>query len=272
MIIGLFQRHFKTYKGAKYIPFGITDFENFNLFIGQNGVGKSSILECLNCYFNHSEFIYHTNEKRSEAFIAPLFLITKDELSKYDKKVQTLIQIISAYLIDNLNVLSHSNYKPYESFHPQQEYLKTSTDSHYIFTIAFWPQTDNSHQHFFTFDSLLKKKIQENGEFKEDKEYQNTINKLKSDIHKNYKFLYIPVETSIDDFLRLESKGMQDLMSEDVKKRIERVLNEKHPIRGEKVVNKSILDIVNDDLETFIKDVENTIQKIDNDYNFEKEK
>src|SRR5690554_4365628 len=102
MIIGLFQRHFKTYKGAKYIPFGINDFENFNLFIGQNGAGKSSILECLNCYFNHSEFIYHTNEKRSEAFIAPLFLIKKEELSKYDKKSQILIPIISNFFINTL--------------------------------------------------------------------------------------------------------------------------------------------------------------------------
>lgn len=64
MIIGLFQRHFKTYKGAKYIPFGIKYCKNFNLFIGQNGTGKSSILECLNCYFNHSEFIYQLNKFR----------------------------------------------------------------------------------------------------------------------------------------------------------------------------------------------------------------
>jgi predicted ATP-dependent endonuclease of OLD family len=270
MIIGLFQRHFKTYKGAKYIPFGINDFENFNLFIGQNGAGKSSILECLNCYFNHSEFIYHTNEKRSEAFIAPLFLIKKEELSKYDKKSQILIPIISNFFINTLDISSHSNYSQYSSYIEQQANLKLISESFYVFTIAFWPQTENSNQHFFTFDSIIKKKILENPEIIA-KEYELSINKLKADIQKNYKFLYIPVETSIEDFLRLESKGMQDLMSEDVKKRIERVLNEKHPIKGEKVVNKSILDIVNSDLETFIKDVETTIQKIDNEYDFEKE-
>ncbi|MCG9910445.1 MAG: ATP-binding protein [Flavobacteriales bacterium] len=270
MIIGLFQRHFKTYKGAKYIPFGIKEYENFNLFIGQNGAGKSSILECLNCYFNHTEFIYHTNEKRSEAFIAPLFLIKKYELSRYDKKSQALIPIISNFFINTLDISSHSNYSQYSSFMDQQAYLKRISESHYVFTIAFWPQTDNSSQHFFTFDNLLKKKILEYPEIGI-KEYESSINKLKADIQKNYKFLYIPVETSIEDFLRLESKGMQDLMSEDVKKRIERVLNEKHPIKGEKVVNKSILDIVNNDLETFIKDVEKTIQKIDSEYDFEKE-
>lgn len=271
MILGLFQRHFKIYKGAKYIPFGINDFENFNLFIGQNGAGKSSILECLNSFFNHSEFIYHSNEKRSEAFIAPLFVISKNDLERYDKKVQILIPIISSFLIDNLNVFSHSNYKPYESFHHQQIKLKSMKESHFVFTVAYWPQSDNSQQHFFTFDNFLKKKIQDHEDFKENIEYEKTISKLKSDINRNYKFLYIPVETSIDDFLRLESKGMQDLMSEDVKKRIERVLNEKHPIKSERTINKSILDMVNNDLETFIKDVENTIQNIDKDYDFEKE-
>ena len=43
MIIGLFTRHYKVYKGAKYIPFGLKGIENFNLFIGNNGAGKSSI-------------------------------------------------------------------------------------------------------------------------------------------------------------------------------------------------------------------------------------
>ncbi|REC50292.1 AAA family ATPase [Chryseobacterium pennipullorum] len=271
MVIGLFQRHFKTYKAAKYIPFGINEFENFNLFIGQNGAGKSSILESLNCFFNNSEFIYHTSEKKSDAYIAPLFLIKKDELSKYDKKVQQIIPIISNALLE-VNI-SQSNYKPYESFKDQQTFLKTLKDTHFIFSIAFWPQTDNSNQSFFAFDSLIKKKIQELDDFKDQKVYQSTTSKLKLDILNKYKFLYIPVETSIDDFLRLESKGMQDLMSEDVKKRIENVLNKKHPIEidTDRSQNKTILEIINNDLEVFIKEVEKTIQDIDKEYDFAKE-
>ncbi|WP_312553865.1 AAA family ATPase [Empedobacter brevis] len=270
MIIGLFQRHFKIYKGAKYIPFGTGQKEMFNLFIGQNGAGKSSILEALNCYFNSSEFIYHSSEKRSEAFIAPLFLIEKDELSNYDRKVQQIIPIISELLL-NLTPTSSTNFKSYESFFEQQKFLKNLKDTHYIFMCAFWPQTDNSNQYFITFDNLVKRKIQEIEEFKDDKAYYSSVLRLKSDINKNYSFLYIPVETSIDDFLRLESKGMQDLMSEDVKKRIEKTLNEKLPLKEGRTQKKSILEIINNDLENFVKEVESTIQKIDRAYDFDKE-
>jgi ABC-type cobalamin/Fe3+-siderophores transport system ATPase subunit len=270
MIIGLFQRHFKTYKGAKYIPFGTTQKEMFNLFIGQNGAGKSSILEALNCYFNSSEFIYHSNEKKSEAFVAPLFLIEKDELLNYDKKVQQIIPVISDTLL-NLSLSSSTNFKTYESFFEQQKFLKKLKDTHYIFINAFWPQNDNSDQYFITFDNLIKKKIQEIDEFNSEKSYYSVVSKLKSDINKNYSFLYIPVETSIDDFLRLESKGMQDLMSEDVKKRIEKTLNEKLPLKEGRTQKKSILEIINNDLEDFVKEVESTIQKIDSAYDFDKE-
>src|SRR5690606_18420592 len=189
MIIGLFVRHFKIYKGAKYIPFGLNQKENFNLFIGQNGAGKSSILEALNCYFNNSEFIYHSNEKRSEAFVSPLFLIKKSELINYDKKVQSLIPIISEVLL-NLSFSSSTNFKPYESFFKQQEFLKTVEETHYIFTNAFWPQSDNNNQYFITFDNIIKKKIQEIDEFKDDKHYYSVMLKLRSDIIKNYSFLY----------------------------------------------------------------------------------
>lgn len=272
MIIGLFLRHFKIYKGAKYIPFGINNVENFNLFIGQNGAGKSSILEALDTFFNNSEFIYHTNEKRSEAFISPLFLIKKEDVKKFDKLSQIAIPIISDSLLE-MNINSSSNYKAYTSFFEQQNFLKTISDSHFVFTIAYYPQSDYSNQNFITFDNVIKKKIQENDEFKDSKNYAKLISTLKSDIHKNYSYQYIPVETSIDDFLRLESKGMQNLMSEDVKKRIEKTLNEKLPINAKigRTKSKSILDIVNDDLEEFIKEVEQTIQEIDEEYDFDKE-
>ncbi|WP_281299394.1 AAA family ATPase [Flavobacterium limnophilum] len=270
MIIGLFLRHFKIYKGANYIPFGLNQKEMFNLFIGQNGAGKSSILEALNCYFNNSEFIYHTNEKRSESFISPLFIIEKNELLNYDKKVQQIIPIISETLL-NLSFTSSTNFKPYESFFEQQLFLNGLKETHYIFTNAYWPQTDNSNQYFITFDNIIKKRIQEIEEFKDEKAYTSIILKLKSDIIKNYSFLYIPVETSIDDFLRLESKGMQDLMSEDVKKRIEKTLNEKLPLKEGRTQKKSILEIINNDLEDFVKEVESTIQEIDKDYDFDKE-
>ena len=48
MIIGVILRNFKTYKNINYIP--LSNGESFSGFIGANGIGKSSILEALDCF------------------------------------------------------------------------------------------------------------------------------------------------------------------------------------------------------------------------------
>lgn len=270
MIIGIFLRHYKVYKGANYIPFGTKQIENLNLFIGQNGAGKSSILEALDTYFNQKEFIFHTTEKKTEAFVAPLFQIPKEDLlSRFSKLSQKAIPIISDFLF-SISYNPSSNYKQYESFFQQQESLKHSKEDNYLFLLAHWGQSERNDEVFITFNVAIKKKLQELEEFNDNKKYTKLINSLKSDISKYFAYQYIPVETSIQDFLRLESQGMQDLMSEDVKKRIEKTLNEKLPIKAGRTRSQSILDIVNTDLENFVSEVESTIQEIDNDYDFQK--
>ena len=50
MIVGIFLRYFKTYQGINYIS--ITDEDRFCGLVGENGIGKSSVLEALDCFFN----------------------------------------------------------------------------------------------------------------------------------------------------------------------------------------------------------------------------
>jgi recombinational DNA repair ATPase RecF len=56
MIIGTLLRHYKTYKGIHFIPCSESPNFTFNAYVGTNGVGKSSILEALNVYFNGGEW------------------------------------------------------------------------------------------------------------------------------------------------------------------------------------------------------------------------
>ncbi len=50
MIVSLFIRHFKIYKGINFIP--LSTGNGFSSIIGDNGVGKSTILEALDFSFN----------------------------------------------------------------------------------------------------------------------------------------------------------------------------------------------------------------------------
>ena len=82
MLIGLFLKHIKAYKGINYIPMG--EKYNFVSYIGANGVGKSSILEAIDSYFNCKNYLVNKSAlsdgittKGNEPFIAPIFLIEK---------------------------------------------------------------------------------------------------------------------------------------------------------------------------------------------------
>jgi ABC-type cobalamin/Fe3+-siderophores transport system ATPase subunit len=77
MIIGMFLRHYKVYEGLHFIPLCVNT-EKYSILIGNNGVGKSSILEALNTFFNDNNWNKHKVGKKDEALIAPLFLIKKD--------------------------------------------------------------------------------------------------------------------------------------------------------------------------------------------------
>lgn len=54
MLVGILLKNYKIYGGVKYIP--VTTNHNFIAYIGDNGVGKSSILEALDTYFNSREW------------------------------------------------------------------------------------------------------------------------------------------------------------------------------------------------------------------------
>lgn len=269
MIIGIFTRHFKVYKGAKYIPFGLKNIENFNLFIGHNGAGKSSILEALDTFFNGREFTVNNGEKRDECFVAPLFLIKKEDLGKYSKSSQEVMPIISDFFFEFNS--THSNYKNYEHFFEQRNSLLKYQDTHFLILAgkSYYNQNDNF---LITFSNLIEKKLTNilGEEFKS----QTALNTLKQDLLYHHTYIYIPVETSIQDFLRLEARGMQDLMSQSIRNKIEETLNKKIDTKSGssgRTRKLSALDIINDDLENFIEKVEKTIQNIDSEYDFQLE-
>ena len=48
VIVGVLLRYIKTYKGINYIP--LTEASNFCGLVGDNGIGKSSVLEALDSF------------------------------------------------------------------------------------------------------------------------------------------------------------------------------------------------------------------------------
>lgn len=106
MIVGILLKNYKIYGGVKYIP--VTTSHNFTAYIGDNGAGKSSILEALDTYFNYREWNLTKGASTTDAntpYIVVIHLLKKDIVNKiiknYDKNDNELadkVKKISEYL------------------------------------------------------------------------------------------------------------------------------------------------------------------------------
>lgn len=265
MIIGLFLRHYKCYKGARFFPFAIEKPHKLNVFIGNNGAGKSSVLEALDTFFNNREWTIHFEAKKSEAYVSSLFLYEKVKAENiFSKQSIKSIEVISNALWTIAISSNSNNKKYYESYFELRDKLINLSETHYLFT--FTKEFETTTPTFLPFDKYIKDSFLTENE----KLTPLGIGKLKDEFLNKISYLYVPVETSISDFLRLETKGMQDLMNFDIKQNINDALNSKKIKRniGNRTKQLSLLDLINENLESFINNIEKTIQTIDKEYNF----
>ncbi|ACO87251.1 AAA family ATPase [Clostridium botulinum] len=269
MIIGLFIRHYKVYQGVNYIPI-CDEYDNkFTSFIGDNGVGKSSTLEALNTYFNNGYWNITKGTKKSQAFIAPVFLIKKTDLLKKISKSPDMIKYIeflSAYFwFVTIEANSNLNKPEYKNFFLQRDELKEkfNVDEYYLLLIGM--EYDNKSKiNFITFNKDLDSKIP--GDL-------TSFNKdlILEAIRGYYKYIYIPVQTSSSDILRIESKEIQNLMNSNILHDIDKILNEKKFQSEKRRNNISVIDYLNDSLDLYMDEVNKIIQKIDDNYEYKVE-
>lgn len=269
MIIGLFLRNYKCYKGINYISFFSNEPKNLKVIIGNNGVGKSSILEALNTFFNDTEWTVNSESKENDSFVGGLFLMNKakaDSILVSDQLIEIMSHISSTFW--NISMSANANYSKYEEFFKTRDKISHYTSSHYLFMLG--KEYNNKDLTFLTFKSPVNDDISK----LENKPTIATLNNLRDKILDSFSYLYIPVETSISEFLKLEAAGMQTLMNKDIKDNISQIFNNKQLTRNDenRVRSRqySFLEVINHNLEDYISLVEEKIQKIDNEYNFKK--
>ncbi|ELY4483347.1 AAA family ATPase, partial [Cronobacter turicensis] len=96
MIVGVILRNFKNFRNQHYIPLTING--NSSWLIGENGVGKSSILQAIDTVLNRSDInrLDINNDARSqgfdtrEPFIVPIFLIRKENVKNNSSNFKAL--------------------------------------------------------------------------------------------------------------------------------------------------------------------------------------
>jgi len=273
MIIGLIVKNYKCYKGIKFIPFIKEKIENMRLFIGNNGVGKSAVLEAMDTFFNNAEWTVYTDahiKNKDDCAVAVVFLMDKEKTKSIFGDVHTQIIENISNTLWNLNKTQHGNLYQYysEFFNLKDSTLQQYRDTNYLF--IFGNEKKEKDSSFISFKSVI-----ENGlKTLEPKPNQTTINTISAKLKNHYSYLYIPVESSISEFLQLEARGIQVLMDKTIKEKISDIFEDKNLSKATEKGKKqyTFLEVINTSLEEYVTLVEKRIQEIDKDYNFNKDR
>ena len=265
MILAAILRNFKCYKGINVIPFCQENVHDMNIIIGNNGVGKSAILEGLDTFFNDAPWIIN-NEirgKMEDVSVGVVMMVLKEFVSKkLDSKEKQILNDISEmfWTIDDTN----SMLRYYPEFVSIRNSVIKHRSNYYLFIAG--REFEERDIMFLSFNKMVAVAITLTP-----KPTEQALSKLMEKVLSFYTYIYIPVETSISDFVKLQNQSMQTLTDSNVKASISTRLKEKFITRTNsngKREMRSLLDYVNDSLESYVSHVEKDIQMIYPGYSY----
>lgn len=260
MIVGLFLSNYKCYENAHFLNFSKYEPSHLNIFIGDNGSGKSSILEALNCILNGVEtkkWETTLGKKNDRTAIFPVFLIKKssfDHSSKYKSQYESISNIFWSYDFSKIQ-----NNETSKLFMSLRDSLKERIDvsEYYLFSIG---KTKSNH---ILMTTLFDKKIRDLG--RKDSVSRDVVLQLYKDVLSHYSYVYFPVESLASDLLSLQAKELQSLMDKSVVDEIKQVLDKKDlkltPVTGGRGKNESVIGIINGKLEEYIQKINDSLNE-----------
>lgn len=261
MLAGVLLRHYKNYLNLNFIPVCNDCNNKFSVYVGDNGVGKSAVLESADLFFNNRQWNITQGTKKTQAYVCPIFFIEKKSVPSTKRDT---FEIISDYFWsnkceENPNVQSVSALQDFIRFRNEtkDKYEKT----HY-FIICGVSYDSGRDAYFGTFDKsikdLLSKKVEE---------AQKIANSINDYIWSHFSYLYIPVEESPQQLLQLQHDTMQKLLNKNVLTEIENILTKKEDGSS----GGTIVKRINKHLDSFVEEVNAVISGINDNYSFKAE-
>lgn len=276
MIIGLFLRHIKAYKGINFIPIGFE--HNFVSYIGENGIGKSSVIEALNSFFNNRKYIIN-KEALSDGitgannpYILPIFLIEKVKISKHKKEFEKISDFF--WNIQKHTITPGIQGSAKEFFELRDKIIEKKETHHLI--LMGETNFQAGHKTFFgSFHSeenflvqfLEKDPADVKGKTGDDREkviteWTNELDRkletadwkrILQELKDLYSFVYLPVELEIESFTKIETDEMQKIFDKNLKKEINDALSS---------VKFTGSEGINTKLDSFVDEIEKTLDNI----------
>lgn len=273
MIVGVLLRNYKIFRNQHFIPISVDGGSSY--FIGENGVGKSTILSAIDTLLNNTDInrLDINNEIRSlgyetrEPFILPIFLIEKEKAKK-NQAITKALEIISAitWQIETEDFKSAQRGLA-EKFVDHRNILSKiySEKTHFLIPIGFIKRRANETPipTMSIFESIddYKDQLEELSELfpttpwlKKNK-HEDIIAQVLKYIKELYNYIYIPAEITVSSYSKIEGELAQSLLGEDIQTKIS------------KIIKKTDIDTINEHLNEYMK---NVAKLLDDSYQFKK--
>ncbi|WP_037286177.1 AAA family ATPase [Saccharibacillus sacchari] len=282
MLLGALIKGYKSYEKSIFVPISKSENEKYSVYIGNNGVGKSAILEALDTFFNGRQWNLTRGATKDEVYIAPVFLIEKDkfrerlsnsnyyepnELDKNRQVILPFIEHISNYFWNveqNFNSLVHK-WPHILSFFDLRESLRNKYAQDRYLLLILGIQYTNKNVYFSAFNEDINGYLAQKYPSSVPKELLNISESSREVVSDYYSYVYLPVEQSVEEILKVEAKQMQTLMNKDVLEEIGSALTSRFEINSKE---RSFITFLNDHLNEFMKGINESIHQIDNKYNY----
>ncbi|GGM76411.1 hypothetical protein GCM10010967_05050 [Dyadobacter beijingensis] len=226
MIVGLLVRNYKTYSGINYVP--LTYGQNFCGLVGNNGIGKSSVLEALDSFFNAKNWNLNVITKRSgltttRPYIVPIFLIDKQDIGEENKPIA---QTLSDYIWDlQESDIIGQNREQFKIFQDQLKIIQRNHTKENSFILPLGITYDQlpSLSIFNTrkLGEILSSDFDKSSQVIPDESLE-TFRSLLSELKNLFEYIYIPKDIDPENFLQLETKEIQSLMGETLNQIVEK--------------------------------------------------
>lgn len=246
MIAGVIFRNFKIYKGLVFVP--ISNGTSFNGFIGANGVGKSSVLEALDCFFNGKPWNKNIETSSfSDSWVIPVFAFRKGDIPWGD--VETFVNNVSAYvkeIIDRelaTDVITKNYEKPVNELKEHLRQFFVGYD--FILPVCMTGENKVTLGVFNTPD--FKNSIKRISG-KEEDEYESLFEVVYGIIKEQTTYVYIPKDVEAERIVRFENEDIQHLFDSNLYDKVSSILT-----------HDSIKNI-SANLKTYIEDISSKIK------------
>nr|WP_225777346.1 AAA family ATPase [Pseudomonas sp. Marseille-Q3773] len=217
MIISLLIRNFKIYQATNYIALG--NGKRFSALVGENGAGKSSVLEALNSFFNNTDWNPHHSINKGyserEPFICPIFLIDKKRIQKLDE-LQWFLDKTSEIAWEAVSSDFNAANKPHaELFCDHRATIQKegfSKETHYLipFGLKKTSKTAIPTPSFSIFESLPAF----NSLITNYSKSSSAIELLHQRLLSYYKYIYLPADIDFKEYTKIEGQTIQALLGQ----------------------------------------------------------